>query len=87
MSTTIHFLEDWEMKSLCLQTSYFPQDHTGAEALQDALTRWKLAATGLVVITTDNTTNVVKAVHLNKWLRTQRFGNRSHLAIGKFNIE
>lgn len=36
MSVTVHYIQDWEMKTACLQTSYFPQDHTGeniAEAL------------------------------------------------------
>ncbi|ROL46911.1 Zinc finger BED domain-containing protein 1 [Anabarilius grahami] len=28
MSVTVHFIQDWEMKTACLQTSYFPQDHT-----------------------------------------------------------
>ncbi|XP_063763471.1 E3 SUMO-protein ligase ZBED1-like [Eleginops maclovinus] len=28
-SVTVHFMQDWEMKTACLQTSYFPQDHTG----------------------------------------------------------
>ncbi|MBN3308893.1 ZBED1 protein, partial [Amia calva] len=85
MSLTVHFIEDWEMKSACLQTSYFPQDHTRehmAEALQDALTSWKLDERGLVAITTENGTNIVKAVQLTKWLRMQCFGHRLHLAIG-----
>ncbi|KAL7824411.1 hypothetical protein SRHO_G00294770 [Serrasalmus rhombeus] len=65
--------------------SYFPQDHTGehiAEALQDALTSWKLNLTALVAITTDNRAKVVKAVQLNSWMRMQCFGHRLHLAIG-----
>ncbi|XP_076734617.1 E3 SUMO-protein ligase ZBED1-like [Maylandia zebra] len=85
MSVTIHFMEDWELKTACLQTSYFPQDHTGehiAEALQDVLKTWKLNPTGLVAITTDNGANIVKAVQLNKWSRIQCFGHRLHLAIG-----
>ncbi|XP_013880075.1 zinc finger BED domain-containing protein 1 [Austrofundulus limnaeus] len=85
LSVTIHFIEDWELKSACLQTSYFPQDHTGehiAEALQDVLTNWKLNPAALVAVTTDNGANVVKAVQLNKWQRMQCFGHRLHLAIG-----
>lgn len=60
MSVTIHLLEEWEMKSACLHTSYFPQDHT-AEGLQDVLSSWKLCSTGVLAITTDNGANVVKA--------------------------
>nr|XP_054594508.1 E3 SUMO-protein ligase ZBED1-like [Nothobranchius furzeri] len=85
MSVTVHFIEDWELKSACLQTSYFPQDHTGehiAEALQETLKSWNLNPTGLVAVTTDNGTNVVKALQLTKWPRMQCFGHRLHLAIG-----
>ncbi|CAM4494650.1 unnamed protein product [Leuciscus chuanchicus] len=85
MSVTVHFIQDWEMKTACLQTSYFPQDHTGehiAEALQDAIASWKLQEKYLVAITTDNGSNIVKAVELNEWLRMQCFGHRLHLAIG-----
>ncbi|XP_025759720.1 zinc finger BED domain-containing protein 1-like [Oreochromis niloticus] len=85
MTVTIHFMEDWELKTARFQTSYFPQDHTGehiAEALQDVLKTWKLNPTGLVAITTDNGANIVKAVQLNKWPRIQCFGHRLHLAIG-----
>lgn len=52
MSLTIHFIEDWEMKTVRLQTSYFPQDLTGdhtAEALHDALMNQKLDQKGLVL--------------------------------------
>ncbi|XP_025766188.1 zinc finger BED domain-containing protein 1-like [Oreochromis niloticus] len=85
MSVTIHFMEDWELKTARLQTSYFPQDHTGehtAEALQDVLKTWTLNPTGLVAITTDNGANIVKAVQLNQRLRIQCFGHRLHPAIG-----
>ncbi|XP_059371308.1 E3 SUMO-protein ligase ZBED1-like [Carassius carassius] len=85
MSMTVHFIQDWEMKTACLQTSYFPQNHTGehiAEALLDAIASWKLQEKYLVAITTDNGSNIVKAVELNEWLRMQCFGHRLHLAIG-----
>lgn len=65
MSVTIHIMDNWEMQSACLQTSYISEDHTGkniAGALQDVLTSWNLNPTGLVAITTDNGSNVVKAV-------------------------
>lgn len=90
MSVTVHFIESWEMKTACLQTSYFPQDHTGehiAEALQEVLKSWNLNPTRLVAVTTDNGTNVVKALQLTEWQRMQCFGHRLHLAIGECNIE
>lgn len=66
----------------------FPRTTLGVHIaeLQDILISWKLNSTGLVAITTDNGTNVVKAVQLNKWLRMQCFGHRVHLAIGECNI-
>ena len=86
MCLRVHFIEDWEIKTACLQTSYFPDNHTGeyiAEALQHALVNWGLDEKGLVTITTDNGSNIIKAVELNEWLRMQCFGHRLHLAIGK----
>ncbi|KAK1906521.1 Zinc finger BED domain containing protein 1 [Dissostichus eleginoides] len=50
----------------------------GAEA--DELVQ-KKNSTGSVCITTDNGSNIVKAVSLNKWKRLQCFGHRLHLAI------
>ena len=86
MCITVYFIEDWERKTACLQTSYFPDNHTGehiAEALQHALVNWGLDEKGLIAITTDNGSNIIKAVELNEWLRMQCFGHRLHLAIGK----
>lgn len=90
ISLTIHYITDeWKVASRCLQTSYFPDDHTGeaiAEGLKDALESWGLREESQVCITTDNGTNVVKAVPLNDWRRLQCFGHRLHLAIGKLKV-
>lgn len=89
ISLTVHFVdEEFELKSRCLQTSYFPDDHTGeniALGLREALAAWDLCEARQVAITTDNGTNIVKAVELNQWTRIQCFGHRLHLAIGKLN--
>lgn len=48
----------------CLQTSYFPHDHTGeliAQGFREALQSWGLKEELQVCITTDNGANVVKA--------------------------
>lgn len=86
-SLTVHFIcEDFELKSRCLQTSYFPTDHTGeniASALKDALAGWGLNEEGQVCVTTDNAANIIRAVEINGWTRLQCFGHRLHLAIGK----
>ncbi|KAK0140110.1 Zinc finger BED domain-containing protein 1 [Merluccius polli] len=85
LSLTIHYIDDdFTMKSRCLQTSFFPQDHTGeaiAQGLREALASWSLPEERQVCITTDNGSNVVKAASLNKWMRLQCFGHRLHLAI------
>lgn len=88
MSLTIHFIdEEWALHSKCLQTVYFPEDHTGeiiSQGLEDALKSWGLREDRQVCITTDNGANIVKAVSLKGWSRLQCFGHRLHLAIGKF---
>lgn len=87
MSFTVHYItENFEMKTRCLETAYFPESHTGeniAATLRDVLTSWGLKEEQQICITTDNGANVVKAAELNKWERLQCFGHRLHLAIGK----
>ncbi|KAF3833113.1 hypothetical protein F7725_026778 [Dissostichus mawsoni] len=57
LSLTVHYVDNWELKSACLQTSFFPEDHTGeiiAQGLQEALLSWNLPEARQVCITTDN---------------------------------
>lgn len=90
MSLTIHYIdEEWCLQSRCLQTAYFPEDHTAeilSAGLEDALASWGLSEDRQVCITTDNGANIVKAVSLKNWTRLQCFGHRLHLAIGKLTI-
>ncbi|XP_063075476.1 E3 SUMO-protein ligase ZBED1-like [Engraulis encrasicolus] len=85
MSLTVHFVnENFELCSRCLQTTYFPTDHTGeniAAGLKECLANWGLNEEAQTCITTDNATNMVKAMELNQWTRLQCFGHRLHLAI------
>uniref|UniRef100_A0A9J7X243 HAT C-terminal dimerisation domain-containing protein n=1 Tax=Cyprinus carpio carpio TaxID=630221 RepID=A0A9J7X243_CYPCA len=77
---------DFTMKSKCLQTSFFPDDHKGeilAQGLKDALASWSLEEEKMACITTDNGSNIVKAISINNWTRLQCFGHRLHLAIGE----
>ncbi len=87
LSLTVHFIsDDWVLRSHCLQTSYFPDDHIGkllATGLQDALDCWGLSMQKLVAITTDSGAIIKKAIKLNNWTRLQCFGHRLNLAIGK----
>ncbi|XP_073689131.1 E3 SUMO-protein ligase ZBED1-like [Garra rufa] len=85
LSLTVHFIsDDWVLHSHCLQTSFFPDDHTGellAAGLQEVLDSWGLSEHRLVAITTDSGANIIKAIELNNWTRLQCFGHRLHLAI------
>ena len=78
---------NFELCSRCLQTAYFPADHTGeniAMGLKECLTNWGLKEEAQTCMTTDNATNMIKAMELNQWTRLQCFGHRLHLAIGKY---
>jgi len=90
MSLTVHFISsDFTMKSRCLQTAFFPADHTGeelAQGLKESLAAWSLEEDKMVCITTDSGANIVKAAALNHWTRLQCFGHRLHLAIGELSI-
>lgn len=87
ISLTVHFInEDFQFKSRCLQTAFFPEDHTSeniATGMREAVAAWGLDERRQVCITTDNAANMVKAAALNKWTRMQCFGHRLHLAVGK----
>lgn len=77
---TIHYVEQWKLKSACLQTAYFPKDHMAehiAEALEEVLLSWDLRRSGLVAVTSDSGSNVVKALKLLDWRRMQCFGYRA----------
>ncbi|XP_060774450.1 E3 SUMO-protein ligase ZBED1-like [Neoarius graeffei] len=84
-SLTVHFVNaNFELRSRCLQTAYFPTDHTGeniAMGLKECLSSWGLKEEAQTCITTDNATNMIKAMELNQWTRLQCFGHRLHLAI------
>lgn len=90
ISLTVHYIRnDWSLDSCCLQTSFFPDDHTGeniADGLKQFLNEWGLDEEKQVCLTTDSGSNVVKAVALNKWRRLTCFGHCLHNAIGEFTL-
>ncbi|GAA6085058.1 zinc finger BED domain-containing protein 1-like, partial [Tachysurus ichikawai] len=69
LSLTLHYIDDdWKLRQRCLETAYFPADHTAdmiAQGLKDMLSEWDLAEEKLSAITTDNGANVVKAAALD----------------------
>ena len=86
MSLTVHLINnDWEMVSKCLQTSFFPEDHTAknmAEALKEQLQDWQLDPKNLSAITTDNGANIVAAItKVLCWPWVNCFGHNLHLAV------
>ncbi|XP_073457240.1 E3 SUMO-protein ligase ZBED1-like [Aquarana catesbeiana] len=85
MSLTVHYVsESWDMRSVCLQTSYFPQDHTGetiAVELKDALNSWGLSEERLTCMTTDSGSNIIRAMKDNNWPNLKCFGHRLHNAV------
>lgn len=87
ISLTIHFIDDdWKLRNRCLQTAFFPDDHTGAliaDGLKETLTAWGLDEARLMCMTTDSGANMVCALGINKWPRLACFGHRLHIAIGK----
>lgn len=44
---------------------------------------WSLEEEKMACITTDNGSNIVKAISINNWTRLQCFGHRLHLVIGE----
>lgn len=87
ISLTVHYIDaDFTMKTKCLQTAFFPDDHTGvdiADGLKQAMAAWDLKEENHVCITTDNASNIKLAAEINGWVRLQCFGHRLHLAIGE----
>ncbi|XP_042079841.1 E3 SUMO-protein ligase ZBED1-like [Haplochromis burtoni] len=83
MSLTIHYVDkDWQLQNKCLETSFFPEDHTGetiARVLKEFLSSWNLQEEKQVCVTTDNEANIVKAVALNNWTRLSCFGHCLHI--------
>lgn len=86
MSLTIHFLDkkEWKMASKCLQTSFFPENHTAdkiADALQEAIHEWQLDPSKMAAITTDNGANMVAAIKKLDWPWLNCFGHNLNLAV------
>lgn len=87
LSFTIHFLTpEWELVSRCLETVIFPEDHTAdniREMIENILEEWNIKKEQLVCITTDNASNMQKALvdFSNMWLGC--FGHNLNLAISK----
>lgn len=77
---------DFTIKMKCLQTAFFPEDHTRlniADGPRQAMAAWDLNEEKLICITTDNASNMKLAAELNGWMKLQCFGHRLHLVISE----
>ncbi|CAM4728583.1 unnamed protein product [Leuciscus chuanchicus] len=90
ISFTIHYLTDWKLQSNCLETQFFPGDHTAdniSEFFDNMLQEWGINKEFFVSITTDNATNMKKAFESDtttfpgQWFGC--FGHNLNLAISK----
>ena len=85
LSYSIHFIDDWVLKSRCLQTLFVPRDHNAdnlSEILTETLTQWKLGADQQVCITTDNGSTIICATTVRlMWTHLPCFGHNLHLAV------
>lgn len=87
ISLTVHYLSpQWELHSHCLETMYFPEDHTAdniAEVFTNMLQEWNISVESLSGITTDNASNMKKAFAEFPCVWFSCFGHNLNLAISK----
>ncbi len=87
ISFTVHYLTpDWQLESHCLETQFFPEDHSAeniTEFFENMLEEWEINKTDLVSITTDNATNMTKAFEGFPDLWLGCFGHNLNLAISE----
>ncbi|XP_064877113.1 E3 SUMO-protein ligase ZBED1 [Oncorhynchus nerka] len=86
ISFTIHYLTpDWQLESNCLETQFFPEDHSAhnIRVFENMLEDWGINQKDLVCITTDNATNMIKAFEEFPDLWLGCFGHNLNLAISK----
>lgn len=85
MGFTVHFIDNsWDLQQVNLGTRFVPEDHTAEtikQAMVDMLQQWKLDPVNQVCITTDNGSNVKKAVQDLHWEHLSCFGHNLNLGI------
>ncbi|KAJ8354692.1 hypothetical protein SKAU_G00222590 [Synaphobranchus kaupii] len=85
MSLTVHFITpDWKLQSKCLETCFFPADHTASNIcawLREAIREWGLEDSRISGITTDNAPNIMTAAKDLGWPWINCFGHNLNLAV------
>ena len=72
------------MKSHLIETKEFAEAHTGemiSKSLEEVLAEWNLDDNRLVVASTDNCSNVTRAMQLLGWTRISCFSHSLQLAV------
>ncbi|GBO23005.1 Zinc finger BED domain-containing protein 1 [Araneus ventricosus] len=68
IAVTAHFIDtEWHLKSVCLCCTQFEENHTSeniTQVLKDILSDWNLDAQEITCYTTDNGSNIVKAISM-----------------------
>uniref|UniRef100_A0A8C4TFS3 BED-type domain-containing protein n=1 Tax=Erpetoichthys calabaricus TaxID=27687 RepID=A0A8C4TFS3_ERPCA len=87
ISFTVHYVTlDWQLHSHCLETLFFPEEHTPdniLEVFENMLHEWKIKSENLSGITTGNTANLIKAFGKFPCVWIGCFGDNLNLAISK----
>lgn len=85
MAVTCHFIDkDWELQSYCLNCTHFEKDHDAnniADELTNIFSEWGLNVQKLTSITTDNGSNILKAVDILKIPHISCFGHNINIGI------
>lgn len=85
LGLTVHFIDrTWTLQARVLETLYFPNDHTAdniGQTLTECFANWGLSADKHVCMTTDNGSNIKKALRDLDWINLSCFGHNLHLAV------
>ena len=84
---TIHYVSaDFILRSHLLETKEFPDSHTAenvAEELKVILNQWEFSMDNIVTATTDNCSNIVRALSINNWTHIPCLSHILNLAVEK----
>lgn len=84
LSLTVHYIDNWALKTHCLRTVFMPESHTGdniCNLLKDVLNEYGCDLSNVVSFTTDSGANMVKACRDMGVTRLPCFGHVLHNAI------
>lgn len=83
-SLTVHFIDkNFKMISICLECAPFYESHTGVEIsswINETLNEWNLIDK-IVCITTDNGTNMIKAIQLTNYRNVRCFAHSTNIGV------